>query len=369
MNERIVGANKFFELSNRLGNVLATVSDRRIQVDANSDGTVDSYKADIVSANDYYPFGMLMPGRKYSIANTNYRYSINGQEKSTEVDPGGNITTAEYWEYDSRIGKRWNCDQVRKEYESPYATFGNNPIRYVDPYGKDTALYTSNAGTLVGTKKGGDPKRTPIWVVDETAKNYNAKNPWATATPLIYQVGKKAGGVSGRTFRDNHPLKNIGTKYGAQVYKEDLLDLTGEFNNLLKHGLPEFDAIKNLNDNNGGFGRSPKQRAFQKMITDDAKWDLKSRITADGTPSYAAVVIGEWSFENGTLRRYDDYGNISYGVFGKAALFSDADLFKGSELNQKWKDFWGKTNGNGDEDRDVYMILTGIDNYNKYLKK
>jgi YD repeat-containing protein len=52
---------KLFELSNHLGNVLATISDRRLQADTNSDGTVDSYKADIISANDYYPFGMLMP--------------------------------------------------------------------------------------------------------------------------------------------------------------------------------------------------------------------------------------------------------------------------------------------------------------------
>jgi hypothetical protein len=41
---------------------LATISDRRLQADTNSDGTVENYKADIIiSANDYYPFGMLMP--------------------------------------------------------------------------------------------------------------------------------------------------------------------------------------------------------------------------------------------------------------------------------------------------------------------
>jgi RHS repeat-associated protein len=298
----------------------------------------------------------------------NYRYGFNGQEKTDEIAGLGNHTTAKFWEYDTRIGRRWNLDPVRKEYESPYVTFGNNPLRYIDPSGKDTALYKLNAGTLVATKQGGDPKRTPIWVVDETAKNYNEKNPWATAMPLTYQVGKKAGGITGKSFRDDHPLKNIGTKYGAQVYKEDLLDLTDEFNYLIRKGLPEFDAIKNMSDNNGGFGRSPKQRAFQKLVTDDAKWDLKSRITADGTPSYAAVVIGEWSIENGNLRRYDDYGNIAYGIFGKAAKFSDDELYRGSELNQKWKDFWGKTNGNRDELRDVLMILTGIENY-KYFQK
>jgi hypothetical protein len=43
--------------------VLATVSDKRLQVDKNTDGNVDDYAPDVVTASDYYPFGMLMPGR------------------------------------------------------------------------------------------------------------------------------------------------------------------------------------------------------------------------------------------------------------------------------------------------------------------
>ena len=55
-----------------------------------------------------------MPGRKYQQGNSNYRYSINGQEKESELNE--NITTAEFWEYDSRIVRRWNVDPVYKEY-------------------------------------------------------------------------------------------------------------------------------------------------------------------------------------------------------------------------------------------------------------
>jgi len=72
--------NKFFELSNHLGNVMATVSDRKVSVDTNNNGLVDYYQADVVTANDYYPFGMVMPGRKYSVG-SGYRYGFNGQEK------------------------------------------------------------------------------------------------------------------------------------------------------------------------------------------------------------------------------------------------------------------------------------------------
>jgi hypothetical protein len=120
--------NKLFELSNHLGNVLATVSDRKIPIDANLDGVIDYYVADVVSAQDYYPFGMLQPGRSYNAGG--YRYGFNGQERSTEIND--NSYTAEYWEYDSRIGRRWNLDPKPIFGISEYAVLGNNPIYIAD---------------------------------------------------------------------------------------------------------------------------------------------------------------------------------------------------------------------------------------------
>jgi len=78
-NDKFARGNKFFELSNHLGNVLVTVSDKKIGVDvAPADGIIDYYTADVVTANDYYPFGMQMPGRKFTQANSSYRYGFNG---------------------------------------------------------------------------------------------------------------------------------------------------------------------------------------------------------------------------------------------------------------------------------------------------
>jgi YD repeat-containing protein len=49
---------KFFELSNHLGNVLVTVSDRKIGVqDPNNTTQILYYTADVVTATDYYPLG------------------------------------------------------------------------------------------------------------------------------------------------------------------------------------------------------------------------------------------------------------------------------------------------------------------------
>ena len=69
-----------------------------------------------------------------------YRYGFNGQEKSDEIKGSGKSYTAEFWEYDPRLGRRWNVDPIRKEYESPFAAFANNPIWFVDKFGLDTTI-------------------------------------------------------------------------------------------------------------------------------------------------------------------------------------------------------------------------------------
>lgn len=80
-----------------------------------------------------YPFGSVAKGRSFSSAA--YRYGFNGQEKDPEIAEG--IYTAAFWEYDSRLGRRWNIDPEFKvfPYESPYAAFHNNPIYFNDPLG------------------------------------------------------------------------------------------------------------------------------------------------------------------------------------------------------------------------------------------
>jgi len=74
-----------------------------------------------------------MPGRKYQAGAGLYRYGFNGQEKSTELND--NLYTAEYWEYDSRIGRRWNVDPKSTFGLSEYAAFNNNPILISDVKG------------------------------------------------------------------------------------------------------------------------------------------------------------------------------------------------------------------------------------------
>jgi hypothetical protein len=82
-----------------------------------------------------------MPGRNY-INGSSYRYGFNGQEKVEEISGSGNHNTAEFWEYDTRTGRRWNQDPVVKPNESPYLCFGGNPIFHNDPDGDDYGITT-----------------------------------------------------------------------------------------------------------------------------------------------------------------------------------------------------------------------------------
>lgn len=146
--------------------VLATISDRKTGVD-DGNGGIDHYIAEVLSQQDYYPFGMQMIGRQYS-AGDGYRYGFNGQEKSTEIDANGNSMTAEFWQYDARIGRRWNTDPRPNVSLSPYNTFGGNPIWMCDPYGDTTingqkmeALNAAAATTLQEVVVTGKKKYVP----------------------------------------------------------------------------------------------------------------------------------------------------------------------------------------------------------------
>ena len=130
LNVNFGRGEKLFELNNHLGNVLVTVNDKKLGVSSNNT-TIDYFNPQVVTAQDYYPFGMLQPGRSVNVSG--YRYGFNGQEKSDEVTNGS--TTALFWEYDSRIGRRWNMDPKPMIGISEYNTFGGNPIWFNDVLG------------------------------------------------------------------------------------------------------------------------------------------------------------------------------------------------------------------------------------------
>ncbi|MCA6438162.1 MAG: hypothetical protein IM600_10810 [Bacteroidetes bacterium] len=117
----------------------------------------------------YHAFGMEMPGRKWQASN--YRYSHNGHEKEEEIFSGAQ--SAEFWMYDSRIGRRWEIDPVVKPYESPYMAFSGNPIALADPKGLDADSRAHKKAEKVGTEA--RKIKDGHWVVTEV-KTKEIKN-------------------------------------------------------------------------------------------------------------------------------------------------------------------------------------------------
>jgi RHS repeat-associated protein len=136
---RIV-AQRRYEISNHLGNVLATVLDRKTTTAAT--GTViaatptdaNLFRADIATATDYYAFGQPMPTRDYKAtwSSTDYRYGFQGQEQEDEL--WKNAAVYKYRIEDCRIGRFFSVDPLDDEYPfySPYAFSGNRLMDAVE---------------------------------------------------------------------------------------------------------------------------------------------------------------------------------------------------------------------------------------------
>jgi RHS repeat-associated protein len=111
-------ARRQYELSNHLGNVMATLSDVKTYA-AGTKGAV-GYLARVLTAQQYYPFGMQMPGKNVTLASysslNRYRFGFNGQERDDEVKGAGNSLEFKFRVYDSRIGKFLSVDPLFKEY-------------------------------------------------------------------------------------------------------------------------------------------------------------------------------------------------------------------------------------------------------------
>mgnify|MGYP000267979112 CR=1 FL=1 len=96
---------------------------------------------------DYHIANQEIPSKKWDKA---YRFGFNGQEKVNEIAGIGNYNSALFWEYDTRLARRWNLDPRNNISNSPYSAFANSPVYLSDYYG-DTTIAFNNKGEELGT--------------------------------------------------------------------------------------------------------------------------------------------------------------------------------------------------------------------------
>ncbi len=119
---------KYF-VKDHIGNVRATV---------NRDGNVLGF-------DDYYPYGLQMPGRSNNTANPNDNYKFTGHEQDDEAEL--TMVHMNARGYDPLIG-RFNQMDPLMEFTSPYTYVGNNPLGFTDPTGMSScgSSYVTHCG-------------------------------------------------------------------------------------------------------------------------------------------------------------------------------------------------------------------------------
>lgn len=110
---------KQYYLKDHLGNIRVTVDE----------------SGSVVTADDYYPFGMQMPGRSYNVAFSGNQYKYNGKELDDENGLDWYSYGARY--YDAEVARWHAVDPLSQIYPSmsPYSYAANNPINLLDPNG------------------------------------------------------------------------------------------------------------------------------------------------------------------------------------------------------------------------------------------
>jgi hypothetical protein len=94
-----------------------------------------------------------------------------------EVNGEGNMTTALYWQLDTRLGRRWNLDPKYLAGESRYSTFSNNPIMYIDPLGDFRYKFMAKVyAKIFGGKVAETKDKDGEYFVENISASVNVKN-------------------------------------------------------------------------------------------------------------------------------------------------------------------------------------------------
>lgn len=229
---RIVG-DKQYELSNHLGNVMVVVSDKKQGVHTSgSSADAEYYTADVISAQDYFAFGGLMPGRKYNTTGT--EFGFNGKREDNEINGEGNSYDYGMRIYDGRLGRFLSVDPIGTAYPelTSYQFAGNTPIWAIDFDGLQPIVGKVNYGdkTVILTSSFENPKEFTLSTVelgDEMKLSFVSYtgNPKASLKLLDFNSSRSINWSSNDAIRLKNTLK---TMYNGKKVAEIIEDVLAE---------------------------------------------------------------------------------------------------------------------------------------------
>jgi RHS repeat-associated protein len=214
---------KQYELTNHIGNVLATISDRKFGIPSDTNSSlIDHYEPHIITAQDYYPFGMMS---RVALPNSGktYKFGFNGKMNDDGVKGLGNQQDYGMRIYDPRIGKFLSVDPLTRSYPelSPYQFGSNRPIDGIDLDGLEWTPARPNNGNLpardqTSVKKGIDPSSFKV-------------NPHLNVVPVYNPIVYPGGSTGIGSFSPNSNSFNQ-YKLPENEYEQQQQSTTNERN-------------------------------------------------------------------------------------------------------------------------------------------
>ena len=207
---RVIG-QKNYELTDHLGNV------RVVFTDYLTTTNFTLFNAKLRTVNDYYAFGMQMPGRGYN--GEGYRWGYGGHERLDEVKGAGNtVDMGDRW-LDVRLGRTPKMDAKAGKYPSlsPYSYAANNPIIYIDPDGKEIDISNLTAEQLT--------KYNAAIEVLSSSKLFSYYYQQLVESSTVYTIkgsnevnGKQVGGY----FNPKNNEVGVGESFSGYVMAQEL---------------------------------------------------------------------------------------------------------------------------------------------------
>jgi RHS repeat-associated protein len=328
---------RHYELTDHLGNVLATILDRKVGSSAThthtSLGVVYNYfKADVATATDMYPFGMEMVGRTYSSASSgpglSARHGFNGQQKDDEVYGKGNSLDFNFRGLDTRLGRFRSRDPLAAQYpwNSTYAFAENDVIRSIDLEGRERSIviYDFSSEKITRTKIG-LPKAGPLGNGVLVQSNYGGKityfygndipNGNVTSFKKAYEGVRldKAGNHVG--YNDSKGFPTIG--YGHRIKEGEPYKIGGAITD---------DEAKGLfkNDQNWIFKRADKLLSNYSLSDNqkNALYDASFNMGPEKMSQYNEG-SSKFSGENFFLQFMGDGDAVSKRRYAENLLYSE----------------------------------------------
>ncbi len=169
------------------------------------DLTVTHSKTPIVQVDDYYPFGLTFNSftRSYS---TPQRYKYNGKEEQEEWG----VLDFEARMYDSWLGRFTTMDPHTESYYSisAYSSFANNPMKFIDPTGRDILYWQYDAENEKWNQVGYDKLDEKTQKALETFAKTKAGN------AFISQFAKKGDKVGEVEFTEDGKFAQHNWNFG-----------------------------------------------------------------------------------------------------------------------------------------------------------